>query len=302
MTAPSSPPLPPSAPVATLRDAVARAADALTPLLGAEARREAETLVLACLGLPRSTLITDADRAVDAAATARLTDWTTRRAAGEPLAYLTGEREFWSMPFAVSSAVLVPRPETELLVERALQAGDAGGAALDAVDLGTGSGAIALALAAERPAWRITAVDRSPEALAVARANAARLAPGRVAFLQGDWFAPLGGRRYALVVSNPPYVAADDPVLAGDSLRHEPRGALTPGSDALAALHAIIDAAPAHLLPGGALLLEHGATQGAAVRARLAARGYADIVSHRDPAGHERVTEARLPPDPSPTR
>ncbi|MFM7708058.1 MAG: HemK family protein methyltransferase, partial [Gammaproteobacteria bacterium] len=158
----------------------------------------------------------------------------------------------------------------------------------------------ALTLAAERPAWRITAVDRSQEALAVARANAARLGLGRVAFLQGDWFAPLGERRYALVVSNPPYVAADDPVLAGDSLRHEPLGALTPGVDALAALHAIIDAAPAHLLPGGALLLEHGATQGAAVRARLAARGYADIVSHRDPAGHERVTEARLPPGPIP--
>lgn len=302
----------PSKPAATLAEAVAQATVELRPLLGDEARREAETLVLTCLRLRRSVLITDPARPLDAADAVRLDGWLKRRADGEPLAYLTGEREFWSLPFSVSPAVLVPRPETELLVERALQAGDAWcsaqrgavatDAALDAVDLGTGSGAIALTLAASRPAWRLTAVDRSPEALAVARANAARLAPGRVAFLQGDWFGPVGDRRYALIVSNPPYVAADDPVLQGDSLRYEPRGALTPGSDALAALHAIIDAAPAHLLPGGALLLEHGATQGEAVRARLAARGYADIVSHRDPAGHERVTEARLPPDPSPTR
>lgn len=296
----------------TLAETVVRTARRLTPLLGDEARREAETLVVTCLGLPRSVLITDPERPLDTAQSARLDEWTRRRADGEPLAYLTGEREFWSLPFAVSPAVLVPRPETELLVERALQAGDAWCAAqraseasvpaLDALDLGTGSGAIALTLAAARPAWRLTAVDRSPEALAVARVNAARLELPDVDFLEGDWFGPVGDRRYALVVSNPPYVAADDPVLRGDSLRHEPRRALTPGPDALAALHAIIDAAPAHLRPGGALLLEHGATQGEAVRGRLAARGYADIVSHRDPAGHERVTEARLPPDPSPTR
>lgn len=303
---------PPPPPAATLAETVVRVARQLTPLLGGEARREAETLVITCLGLPRSVLITDPERLLDAAQSARLDGWTRRRADGEPLAYLTGEREFWSLPFTVSPAVLVPRPETELLVERALVAGDAwcaappaavpDGHALDALDLGTGSGAVALALAAGRPTWRITAVDRSREALAVARSNAARLATAGVTFLEGDWFGPVGAQRYALIVSNPPYVAADDPVLQGDSLRHEPRGALTPGPDALAALHAIIDAAPAHLLPGGALLLEHGATQGGAVRARLAARGYADIVSHRDPAGHERVTEARLPPDPSPTR
>lgn len=299
-------------PAPTLAGTVAWAAGELAPLLGGGARREAETLVLTCLQLPRSVLVTDPDRPLDASETARLEEWTRRRADGEPLAYLSGEREFWSMPFSVSPAVLVPRPETELLVERALRAGDAWCAAqraadpmhtaIDALDLGTGSGAVALTLAAERPAWRITAVDRSPAALAMARANARRLALAGVVFLEGDWFGPVGERRYALVVSNPPYVAADDPVLQGDSLRHEPRAALTPGADALAALHTIIDAAAAHLLPGGSLLLEHGASQGQAVRARLAARGYADIVSHRDPAGHERVTEARLPPDPSPTR
>jgi release factor glutamine methyltransferase len=302
----------PSNPAPTLAEAIARAAGELAPLLGDEARREAETLVLTCLRLPRSVLITDPARPLDAAEAARLAEWTTRRADGEPLAYLTGEREFWSLPFSVSPAVLVPRPETELLVECALRAGDLWSPsgrsadpmhpALDALDLGTGSGAVALSLAAARPSWRITAVDRSPAALAMARANAMRLALDGVVFLEGDWFGPVGERRYALVASNPPYVAADDAVLQGDSLRHEPRAALTPGPDALAALHTIIDAAAAHLLPGGSLLLEHGASQGEAVRARLAARGYADIVSHRDPAGHERVTEARLPPDPSPTR
>lgn len=285
---------------------MAEAARALEPSLGAEARREAETLALVCLGLPRSALVTAPDRPLDAAERGRLGDWIARRSGGEPLAYLAGEREFWSLPLRVTPAVLVPRPETELLVERVLAAGDArtdGHAAVVTVlDLGTGSGAIALSVAAERPEWGVTAVDRSGAALDVARANALRLGLTRVEFLKGDWFAPLDGRRFALVASNPPYVAADDPVLEGDSLRHEPREALTPGIDALAALHAIIDAAPRHLLPGGALLLEHGATQGAAVRARLAARGYADIVSHRDPAGHERVTEARLPPDPYPTR
>ena len=288
---------------ASLQDAVSRATLGLEPLLGADARREAETLVLACLGLSRSALFTDPARPVGPEEAVKVAAWTARRAGGEPLAYLTGEREFWSLPLRVGPAVLVPRPETELLVERALLAGDADAAGPASVaDLGTGSGAIALAIASERPAWPVTAVDRSPEALAVARANAARLGLGDVEFLQGDWFGPLATRRFALVVSNPPYVAADDPVLDGDSLRHEPRAALTPGGDALAALHAIIDAAPAHLSPRGALLLEHGATQGEAVRARLAARGFADIVSHRDPAGHERVTEARLPPDPSPTR
>jgi len=172
-----------SKPAATLAEAVARATGELKPLLGDEARREAETLVLTCLHLPRSVLITDPARPLDAAEAVRLEGWTERRADGEPLAYLTGEREFWSLPFSVSPAVLVPRPETELLVERALQAGDAWCAArrvtepsapaLEALDLGTGSGAIALTLAAARPAWRLTAVDRSPEALSVARANAA---------------------------------------------------------------------------------------------------------------------------------
>lgn len=280
-----------------LGDIVRWATAALGPTLGADAGREAETVVLAAAGLGRVDLITEPDRRLSPEACARAADWTVRRADGVPLAYLTGEREFWSLPLQVGPAVLIPRPETELLVERALARGDAWRAATgtppSVVDLGTGSGAIALALAAERPEWTITAVDRCGDALEVARDNARRLALGRIEWLQGDWFAPLGARRFALLLSNPPYVAADDPVLLGDSLRHEPRTALTPGIDALADLHALIDAAPQHLRPGGRLLLEHGASQGGAVRARLAAQGYADIVSHPDAAGHERVTEGR---------
>jgi release factor glutamine methyltransferase len=280
-----------------LGDIVTQTAAALAPLLGSEARREAETVVLTALGLDRSALYSTPERPLTPPETARVTDWATRRADGVPLAYLCGEREFWSLPLRVGPAVLVPRPETETLVARALITGDAWcrstATAASTLDLGTGSGAIALAIAVERPDWPVTAVERSPAALAVARENALLLKVGRLELLAGDWFAPLGSRRFALVVSNPPYVAADDPVLHGDSLRHEPRAALTPGIDALADLHALIDAAPDHLLPGGRLLLEHGADQAAAVRERLAARGYADIVSHRDPAGHERVTEGR---------
>jgi release factor glutamine methyltransferase len=280
-----------------LGDIVAQVADTLRAPLGAQARREAETLVLAALGLGRGALIAAPERPVSPAEAGRVADWTVRRADGVPLAYLTGEREFWSLALRVDPAVLVPRPETELLVERALARGDewraATGTCPAVVDLGTGSGAIALALASERPEWSLTAIDRSAAALAVARGNAHRLGFDRIEWLEGDWVAPLGARRVALLVSNPPYVAADDPVLQGDSLRHEPRTALTPGRDALADLHALVDAAPGHLLQGGRLLLEHGATQGAAVRARLAAQGYADIVSHADPAGHERVTEGR---------
>jgi len=256
-------------------------------------RREAETLVLAALGLPRSLLFTEPQRPLSGAERARLAHWLARRCDGEPLAYLRGEREFWSLAFAVTPAVLVPRPETELLVERALQAGAAleaaGIASPTVLDLGTGSGAIAIALAHERPGWRVTAVERARPALEVARRNAARHAV-RVELLHGDWFAPVQGRRFHLIVANPPYLAADDPRLAGDSLRHEPLQALTPGDDGFGALAVIAAAAPSQLDRAGWLLLEHGHTQGARLRAELVARGFAHVVSHRDLAGHERVT------------
>ena len=214
-----------------------------------------------------------------------------RRATGEPLAYVIGRKDFWSLQLTVTPAVLVPRPETELLVERAL-------AVLPekfgrAVDLGTGSGAIALSLATERPDWLVTATDVSAEALAVARTNAVALSLERVQFLEGSWFAPLSGRTFDIIVSNPPYVAADDPAMRDPALRHEPQGALSPGADAMASLRAIIEAAPDYLERDGWLLLEHGATQAAAVARELVARGLRHVRSHRDLAGHERMTEAQ---------
>ncbi len=283
----------------TVEAALRETAAALAGLLGAGATREAQRLVAAALGLDLASLVAGPDREVDVIAGARLRDWTRRRAAGEPYAYLLGRRGFWTLDLEVGPAVLVPRPETELLVERALACGDAlaacRAAPLEFADLGTGSGAIALAVAQERPHWRVTAVDVSAAALDIARRNAARHGLARVQFVEGDWFAPLAGRVFDVIASNPPYVAADDPVLHGDSLRHEPRGALTPGKDALAALRAITAGAPAALRGGGSLLLEHGATQGEPVRACLVACGFRHVVSSRDLAGHERVTEGRLP-------
>lgn len=283
----------------TVDDALRETVAALRDTLGTDAPREAQRIVAAALGLDLARLLAEPERAIDAVAAARLRDWTHRRAAGEPYAYLVGTRGFWTLELEVGPAVLVPRPETELLVERVLAHGDARAAGraapLEFVDLGTGSGAIALAVAQERPGWRVTAVDISPAALEIARRNAARHGLGRVQFIEGNWLAPLAGRRFDIIASNPPYVAADDPVLRGDSLRHEPQGALTPGLDALAALRGIAAAAPAALSEGGSLLVEHGAAQGEAVRDCLVACGFRHVVSSRDLAGHERVTEGRLP-------
>lgn len=294
-----------------LRDIITEAASALETTLRTpthvaaghaphfDALREAEALVLSCLGLPRSTLYTDPDRVLSSTERTHVEEWLARRCRGEPLGYLIGEREFWSLNFEVSPAVLVPRPETELLVERALCIGDAleraGNALPRILDLGTGSGAIAIALAHERPGWRVTAIERSSEALIVARRNASRHAASNLELLQGDWFGPIVDRHFDIVVSNPPYVSADDPLLGGDSLRHEPREALTPGPDALRDLHHLIDEAPRHLEHGGRLLLEHGIRQGEALRSKLVARGFAHVVSHPDLSGQARVTEGQWP-------
>jgi release factor glutamine methyltransferase len=257
----------------------------------AATRLDAQLLLAQVLGVTRARLQSHPEVAAPAAAVEIYLRLLERRAAGEPLAYLTGQREFWSLDLTVSPAVLIPRPETELLVERALAAhADKAGAV---VDLGTGCGAIALALASERPGWRVLATDVSEPALAVARANAAALGLGRVEFRAGSWFEPLGGERFDLIVSNPPYVAADDPALERAALRYEPRLALTPGADALECLRVIARAAPRHLATGGWLLLEHGATQAHAVRAELVLAGLRSVRSHRDLAGHERLTEGQ---------
>ncbi len=259
---------------------------------------DAELLLAHVLGESRTRLKSHPERAVDPRQVASYFEAVDRRAAGEPLAYLTGRREFWSLPLAVTPAVLVPRPETELVVERALALCQKPSASV--ADLGTGSGAIAIALASERPGWKIVATDASEEALSVARGNAAALAPGRIEFLQGAWFAPLAGRRFDLIVSNPPYVADGDPVLAQPPLCHEPRSALVAGEDGLSCLREIIRDAPQHLHRGGWIVLEHGATQAADVARELVARGFGHVRSHRDLAGHERVTEGQW--DPPPTR
>lgn len=254
---------------------------------------DAELLLADCLGLSRAQLRAAPEREAAATPIERYRTLLERRRAGEPLAYLTGRREFWSLSLAVTPAVLVPRPETELVVERALALRDPG--SCRALDLGTGSGAIALALAHERPRWQVTATDVSAAALAVAQANARELGLGRVRFLEGPWFAPLAGERFDLIVSNPPYVAAGDEALRTPELRHEPQLALTPGPDGFAALRELVGEAPAFLGHGGWLVLEHGAGQAAALGAALVARGFGHVRCHRDLAGHERVTEAQWP-------
>jgi release factor glutamine methyltransferase len=264
--------------------------------LGADGRLDAEVLLAHVLGCTRSMLLAHGERGVAAVDATRYRELIERRAAGEPVAYLTGTREFWSLPLAVTPAVLIPRPETELLVERVLGLGTPLAAkrreqALGVLELGTGSGAIALALASAAPAWSITAVDRSPDALHVARRNAQLLGLTRVEWLAGDWLGPVAGRRFELVCSNPPYLGAGDPSLA--ALRYEPLQALVAAHDGLGALHRIILDARAHLMPGGYLVLEHGSTQAAPVATALVAAGYARVVCHRDLAGHDRVTEAQ---------
>ena len=258
---------------------------------GASPALDAELLLAHVVQIPRARLKSHPETVVDPQRVRRYLDLLERRAAGEPLAYLTGWRDFWSLRLKVSPAVLVPRPETELLVERALALREAPEARV--ADLGTGCGAIALALASERPRWQMIATDVSAAALEVARANAAALGLGRITFRHGSWFEPLAGERCDLLLSNPPYIAADDPLLSGCVLAHEPRLALTPGADALSCLRVIARAAPGHLAAGGWLLLEHGADQAAQVRRELVAAGFGSVRSHRDLAGYERMTEGQ---------
>jgi release factor glutamine methyltransferase len=250
---------------------------------------DAELLLAHAAGTRRARLKSHPEHIPEDAARVRYAELIDRRARGEPLAYIIGYKDFWTLRLAVTPAVLVPRPETELLVERAL--GLKPETPVRALDLGTGSGAIALALASERPQWQVTATDLSAQALNVAQANAASHALTHVEFLIGDWFAPVGERRFDLVISNPPYIGASEPELV--ALGYEPRTALSPGEDALASLRAIVRAAPPHLEHGGWLLLEHGAAQAADVARELVVRGFRHVRSHRDLAGHERMTEAQ---------
>lgn len=253
---------------------------------------EAELLLAHALGRSRTWLLVHADDEIAADDAARFEALVERRVAGEPVAYLTGSRGFWTLDFAVTPATLIPRPETELLVELALARIPADADARIA-DLGTGSGAIALAIAKERPRSRVVATDASVEALDVARENAKRNGIGNVEFRHGDWFAPLAGETFDLIASNPPYIALGDPHLGEGDLRFEPASALSSGSDGLDAIRAIVRDAPSHLRAGGWLLLEHGWEQGEAVCALLHAAGFVEITTERDLEGRDRVTLGR---------
>jgi release factor glutamine methyltransferase len=259
-------------------------------------RLDAQLLLARLLQRPRAWLLAHDEAKLLPAQQAAFDAACRRRADGEPLAYLLGEREFHGLMLQVTPAVLVPRPDTETLVDWALELlrGPLGGVAAPLVaDLGTGSGAIALALKHRHPAARVCAVDLSDAAVALARANAASHGL-QLEFQLGSWWQPLRGRRFHLVVSNPPYVAADDPHLA--ALGHEPRHALTPGGDGLAAIAHIVDHAPGHLLAHGWLLLEHGHEQGDAVRRRLERAGFGESQTRADLAGQPRCTGGHIGP------
>ena len=258
--------------------------------LGLDARLEAEILLAHALDRPRAWLYAHADDAVPDAAHATFDMLIARRLAGEPIAQLIGRQGFWSLDLLVTPDVLIPRADTELLVECAL-------AVLRikvpcrVADLGTGSGAIALAIASERPLAEIVAVDASVAALDVARRNADMAGlSSRVHCIHGDWFAQLEGERFDAIVSNPPYLADNDAHLEQGDLRYEPRSALVSGSDGLDAIRAIVRDAPFHLLQNGWLLLEHGWQQGKAVRALLASAGFTQVTTHCDIEARERVT------------
>lgn len=275
-----------------LDDATARIAAALG-LVHRDARLDARVLAAHVLGVDTAWLIAhDTDPLADTHVAA-FESLLLRRLDGVPIAYLVGTREFYGRPFRVTPDVLIPRPDTELLVERAL-ACIPSDQAVDVLDLGTGSGCIAITLALERPLARVTAVDRSTAALAIARHNADIL-NAHIEFLTSDWFAALAGRRFDLIVSNPPYVATDDPHLARGDVRFEPLTALAAGHDGLDDLRRLIRAACDHLKPGGALLLEHGYDQADAVVELLRQHGFEQTCTLRDLGGLNRVSGGRRP-------
>jgi release factor glutamine methyltransferase len=258
-------------------------------------REDAEPLLVHALGVDRAWLFAHATDPVEAGAVARVRALVERRAAGEPVAYLAGRRGFWTLDLEVTPDTLIPRPETELLVELALaRIGPDVPARI--ADLGTGSGAIALALASERPAAVVVATDVDKATLAVAVRNAQVHGLDNVWFRRGDWCQALGHDRFDLIASNPPYIAEGDPHLDQGDLRHEPPRALSSGRDGLDAIRAIAAASPRHLVPGGWLLLEHGLDQGDAIRALLDQAGFVEVETVRDLEQRDRVTLGRLPP------
>ena len=256
-------------------------------------RLDAELLLAQALGKSRGYLHTWPERELEASQLECYQAALARRRSGEPVAYILGRQGFWSLDLDVASHTLIPRPDTELLVETALALLPA--TPLQVLDLGTGTGAIALALACERPAWQVTGVDRVPEAVALAQGNGTRLQLANARFAESCWFSALAGQRFQLIVSNPPYIAAADPHLSQGDVRFEPSSALVAGVDGLDDIRLIIEQAPEHLLAGGWLLLEHGFDQAEAVRELLVQRGFAAVDSRRDLGGHQRISLGQWP-------
>ncbi|HEX8593174.1 MAG TPA: peptide chain release factor N(5)-glutamine methyltransferase [Pseudomonas sp.] len=258
------------------------------------ARLDIELLLAAALGKPRSFLHTWPERIVSSEAALTFASYLQRRRTGEPVAYILGQQGFWKLDLEVAPHTLIPRPETEMLVEAALELVP-GFAPTKVLDLGTGTGAIALALASERPLWLVTAVDRVIEAVALAERNRQRLHLDNAKVLNSHWFSALEGQLFDVIISNPPYIASADPHLDAGDVRFEPSSALVAGADGLDDLRLIVDQAPSHLNPGGWLLLEHGFDQGAAVRDLLSNHGFEKIQTRRDLGEHERITFGRMP-------
>lgn len=257
------------------------------------ARLDVELLLAAAIGKSRSYLHTWPERIVSSEAALTFAGYLQRRRSGEPVAYILGQQGFWNLDLEVAPHTLIPRPDTELLVETALELVPPAPARV--LDLGTGTGAIALALASERAQWQVTAVDRVLEAVALAERNRQRLQLGNVQVLSSHWFSAIEGERFDLIISNPPYIAAEDPHLVAGDVRFEPSSALVAGIDGLDDLRTIISQAPGHLQPGGWLLLEHGYDQAVAVRGLLAGHGFEQVESRVDLGGHERISLGRLP-------
>ena len=257
------------------------------------ARLDAELLLAAALGKSRSFLHTWPERIVPSDAALKFAEYLQRRRGGEPVAYILGQQGFWKLDLEVAPHTLIPRPDTELLVEAALELLPATPAKV--LDLGTGSGAIALALASERPAWSVTAVDRVLEAVALAERNRQRLHLNNATVLSSHWFSALEGQRFQLIISNPPYIASADPHLVEGDVRFEPASALVAGVDGLDDLRLIVAQASDYLEAGGWLMLEHGYDQAEAVRDLLQTRGFEEVHSRTDLGGHQRISLGRLP-------
>ncbi|MDZ5604768.1 peptide chain release factor N(5)-glutamine methyltransferase [Pseudomonas sp. RP23018S] len=257
------------------------------------AQLDAELLLAAALGRSRSYLRTWPERIVERDAAQRFEHYLQRRRGGEPVAYILGQQGFWTLDLEVAPDTLIPRPETELLVEAALALLPATPAKV--LDLGTGTGAIALALASERPVWQLTAVDRVEAAVALAERNRQRLRLDNVQVLASHWFDQLADQHFAMILSNPPYICEHDPHLVRGDVRFEPSSALVAGRDGLSDLRQIIEQAPQHLLPGGWLMLEHGYDQAAAVCALLSEQGFVEVENRVDLGGQPRVSLGRLP-------